>query len=299
MYNIPLKSRPASTARILGVLAVLWSIGVMVGGCNMVSLQDNESRVLAQVEGKYLFWSDLAGMIPQGLSHTDSIALTKNYINNWVKNQLMIAQAERNLTEDQLNFSKQLDDYRNSLVIYRYETLLIDQELDTVVTDAQIMNYYQSHLSDFELKENILRVYYAIVNSETTLLDSVQQVFYMPDSTALEYLLQFENNDDMLSLSVDTSYWMSFYQFQQIIPVETYNQELFLKNNRQIHLQENGFDFLAKVVNFKIKDDISPLEVERQDIRHIIINQRKVRLIKKVRADIYNKALFNHDFEIF
>ena len=77
------------------------------------------------------------------------------------------------------------------------------------------------------------------------------------------------------------------------------NQELFLKNKRLIRIEENGMVFLVKVVNFKIKDDISPLEVERQDIRHIIINQRKVRLIKKVRDDIYKKALYNNDFEIF
>ena len=287
----------ANSTKIL--VLVLWWAGMFLSGCDMVSLKEDQGRVLAQVEGEYLFLSDLTGVVPQGISHSDSIALAKNFINNWVKNRLMIVQAERNLTEEQLDFSKQLEDYRNSLVIYRYETLLIDQELDTVVTDAQIMSFYQSHLGDFELKENILRAYYAIVNSETPLLDQVLEVFDLPDALAVDSLLYFEKSDDMLSLSVDTSYWMSFFQFQQIIPIESYNQELFLKNKRLIRIEENGMVFLVKVVNFKIKDDISPLEVERQDIRHIIINQRKVRLIKKVRDDIYKKALYNNDFEIF
>jgi hypothetical protein len=287
----------ANSTKIM--VLVLWWAGMFLSGCDMVSLKEDQGRVLAQVEGEYLFLSDLTGVVPQGISHSDSIALAKNFINNWVKNRLMIVQAERNLTEEQLDFSKQLEDYRNSLVIYRYETLLIDQELDTVVTDAQIMSFYQSHLGDFELKENILRAYYAIVNSETPLLDQVLEVFDLPDALAVDSLLYYEKSDDMLSLSVDTSYWMSFFQFQQIIPIESYNQELFLKNKRFIRIEENGMDFLVKVVNFKIKDDISPLEVERQDIRHIIINQRKVRLIKKVRDDIYKKALYNNDFEIF
>lgn len=287
----------ANSTKIM--VLVLWWAGMFLSGCDMVSLKEDQGRVLAQVEGEYLFLSDLTGVVPQGISHSDSIALAKNFINNWVKNRLMIVQAERNLTEEQLDFSKQLEDYRNSLVIYRYETLLIDQELDTVVTDAQIMSFYQSHLGDFELKENILRAYYAIVNSETPLLDQVLEVFDLPDALAVDSLLYFEKSDDMLSLSVDTSYWMSFFQFQQIIPIESYNQELFLKNKRLIRIEENGMVFLVKVVNFKIKDDISPLEVERQDIRHIIINQRKVKLIKKVRDDIYKKALYNNDFEIF
>ncbi|OFY50621.1 MAG: hypothetical protein A2W85_07965 [Bacteroidetes bacterium GWF2_41_31] len=296
--NMILPISPLANSTKIMVL-VLWWAGMFLSGCDMVSLKEDQGRVLAQVEGEYLFLSDLTGVVPQGISHSDSIALAKNFINNWVKNRLMIVQAERNLTEEQLDFSKQLEDYRNSLVIYRYETLLIDQELDTVVTDAQIMSFYQSHLGDFELKENILRAYYAIVNSETPLLDQVLEVFDLPDALAVDSLLYYEKSDDMLSLSVDTSYWMSFFQFQQIIPIESYNQELFLKNKRFIRIEENGMVFLVKVVNFKIKDDISPLEVERQDIRHIIINQRKVRLIKKVRDDIYKKALYNNDFEIF
>jgi len=287
---------PAST---WAVWVMCWVILWSIAGCNVVSLNENQSAVLAQVDGEYLFQSDLEGVIPHGVAHSDSIGLARNYINNWVKNKLMIAQAKRNLTEDQLNFEKQLEDYRSSLIIYRYETLLIDQELDTVVSDSEIVDYYQSHHSDFELKENIVRAYYAIANSETELLDSLMGVFSLPDTLAIDSLLHFEKNTDLLSLAVDTSKWMSFYQLQQIVPIETYNQELFLTNNRLIHLEENGVDYLTKIVDFKIKDDISPLEVERQDIRHIIINQRKTRLIKKVREDIYNKALYNNEFVIY
>ncbi len=290
---------PTGSVTILAVTMLFWGLTFCFSGCNVVSLNENQSPVLAEVQGDYLFLSDLEGVIPQGLSHSDSIGLARNFINNWVKNRLMVSQAERNLTQEQLDFSKQLNDYRNSLIIYRYETLLIEQELDTVVSDDEIVAYYQSHHNDFELKENILRTYYAIVNAETSLLDTLIGVFALPDTLAIDSLLTFEKNIDMLSLEIDTTKWMSFFQFQQIIPVETYNQELFLNNNRLIHLEENGMDYLVKVVDFKIKEDISPLEVERQDIRHIIINQRKTRLIKKVREDIYNKALYNNDFEVY
>jgi len=287
------------SAKIWAVLGICWLIIVGISACDVVTLNENQSTVLAKVDGEYLFLSDLEGVVPHGLSHSDSIGLTRNYVNNWVKNKLMIAQAKRNLTEDQLNFEKQLEDYRSSLIIYRYETLLIDQELDTVVSDTEIVDYYQSHHSDFELKENIVRAYYVIANSETELLDSLMGVFSLPDSLAIDSLLYFERSPDLLSMAVDTSKWMSFYQLQQIVPIETYNQELFLTNNRLIHLEENGVDYLTKIVDFKIKDDISPLEMERQDIRQIIINKRKTRLIKKVREDIYNKALYNNEFVIY
>jgi hypothetical protein len=290
---------PNGSVKMMAVALLFWGLASGYFGCNVVSLNENHSPVLAEVEGDYLFLSDLEGVVPHGLSRSDSIGLARNFINNWVKNRLMVVQAERNLTPEQLDFSKQLNDYRNSLIIYRYETLLIEQELDTVVTDAEIASYYQTHPGDFELKENILRAYFAIVNSETALMDSIMGVFSLPDSLALDSLLYFEKNVDLVSLEIDTTKWMSFFQFQQTIPILTYNQELFLNNNRLIHLEQNGLDYLVKVVDFKIKEDISPIEVERQDIRYIIINQRKTRLIKKVREDIYKKALYNNDFEVY
>jgi len=268
-------------------------------GCNLLPLKENKTAVLARVERDYLFQSDLAGIVPAGLPYADSAALVKRYVNNWVKNKLMLAQAERNLTESQMDFEKQLDDYRSSLVIFRYESLLIDQELDTVVSDDEIRQYYQSHLYDFELKENILRAYFVVLDQENILTERLQEIFILPDSTAIDSLIAFERAGEFFDFSIDTSNWMSFVQFQQLIPVESYNQELFLQNNRIIQIEESGSSYLAKILDFKIKDDITPVEMERDNIRQIIINKRKTKLIKKVRDDIYNKALYNGDFEVY
>jgi len=272
---------------------------ILLSGCDLLQLQENSTPVLARVEGEYLFLSDLKGVVPEGLPYSDSTALVKKYVNNWVKNKLMLAQAEKNLTEPQMDFEKQLNDYRSSLVIYRYESLLIDQELDTVVSDEEIQQYYQSHVYDFELKENILRAYYVVMESENELLDSISDVFMLPDTLAIYSLQDFENFIDFITISTDTNLWMSFVQFQQIIPLESYNHELFLQNNRYIEIEEAGISYMARILDFKIKDDISPLEVERTNIEQIIINKRKTKLIKKVREDIYNKALYNGDFEVY
>jgi hypothetical protein len=121
----------------------------------------------------------------------------------------------------------------------------------------------------------------------------------LPDTLATYSLQDFENFVDFITVSTDTNLWMSFVQFQQIIPVESYNHDLFLQNNRYIELEEEGISYMARILDFKIKDDISPLEVERTNIEQIIINKRKTKLIKKVREDIYNKALYNGDFEVY
>ena len=65
--------------------------------CNNKGVDDN---ILARVYDKYLHASDVQATVPHGLTGKDSLIAAKNYINNWVKEQLLIEQAERNLTEE-------------------------------------------------------------------------------------------------------------------------------------------------------------------------------------------------------
>jgi hypothetical protein len=270
-----------------------------MAGCTYFS-KDKQGDTLARVYDDYLYVSDLEGLILENTSEQDSIVLVKNFINNWVRTQLMINMAERNLVVQEQNLEQMLEDYRNSLVIYYYETELIRQKLDTVVSESEIENYYNQHLNDFELKENIARVIYVIYPN--TIKDKgkkeIQKLFTRPDSVIIEKL-EKEIGYLMSSYSVDTTKWFSFRDLQSIIPIETYNQELFLRGHRKIELSDEYYTYLLKFINYKIQDDLSPLDFERNDIRDIIINKRKVMLIQKVRNDIFNQALKNNDFEIY
>lgn len=261
-------------------------------------LINKEGTLLAKVNDEYLYDSELKGLVPEGSSPRDSMVLVKNFVNNWVKTALMINQAEKNLTGQQLNFNKQLTDYKNSLVIFKYESEWISQNLDTIVIDSEIETYYNEHLSDFELKENIARVMYVILDKGSEEDLKFDEILNLPDSLmldSLEALCELHAN----SFDLDTANWISFNRLQKIVPIETFNQELFLRENNFIKLNKGNELYLIKFVDYKIKDDISPLDFEYDDIRNIIINKRKMGLIKKMRDDIYENAILNKEFEIY
>jgi len=266
-------------------------------GC-IKSLKDNDSKLLARVQDSYLYISDIIDVIPNNLSPRDSITFVRGYVKDWVKTNVMIYQAQQNLPDSLLNFDKQLEDYRNSLVIYRYETKLIDQNLDTIVTDTDIEEYYNSHLNDFELKENITKAVYVIIESDSATENKYDNIFNLPDSLLFDSL-SFYSTLNSLSSYLDTVNWISFISIQQVIPIETYNIELFLKNNKLVKIVTNHYTYFLKFIDFKIKDDISPLAFKRNDIYNIIISRRKIKLAKEVRNNIYDRALLNNEFEIY
>jgi len=266
-------------------------------GC-IKTLKDNDSKILARVQDSYLYISDIHNIIPNNISPRDSIVFVRGYVKDWVKTNVMIYQAQQNLPDSLLNFDKQLEDYRNSLIIYRYETRLINQNLDTIVTDANIEEYYNSHLSDFELKENITRAIYVIIENDTAIESKYDYIFNLPDSSLFDSL-NYYSQVNSLSAYLDTTNWISFINIQKVIPIETYNRELFLKNNKLVKIETNHYTYFLKFIDFKIKDDISPLAFKRNDIYNIIVSRRKIKLAKEVRNNIYERALLNNEFEIY
>ena len=92
-----------------------------------------------------LYLSDLVSVIPKDLSGNDSLVFVQNYVNHWMQEKVLLHFSDLNLKESGLEIDKQIEDYRNSLLIYSYQKRFIQQNLDTVVLDEEINEFYQSH----------------------------------------------------------------------------------------------------------------------------------------------------------
>ena len=132
----------------------------------LVSCQNSKNgdgdKIVATIYDKTLYQSDLQDVLYEGINVNDSLVRTKAFIDSWIRRQLLIHQAENNIPKEELDFSRQIDDYRNSLIIYKYETMLIEQNLDTIVSDAEISKYIEENNSPIELEQESIR--YIILN---------------------------------------------------------------------------------------------------------------------------------------
>jgi len=274
-------------------LPVLIILSSCFGGANKSS-----ENVLARVFDEYLYESELMDIIPPGTNAKDSILISQNYINNWISQKIILNKAQRNLLQADMLFEKQLEDYRNSLIIYKYETKLISQKLDTVATDEDIEKYYNDNIGNFQLKDNIVKVYYARFDNEIPELRKIRSFFY---SSTPEYRdsieVYIESQADLYYLDDET--WILFDDVLKYVPINTYNQEAYLQNHRRIEITDDDFVYFVYFSDFKIKDGVSPLSFEKENIRQIIINKRKLEIISKMRNEVFQSALENNDFEIY
>ena len=131
---------------------------LLVFGCD--TKRKVTEDIVAQSGQKKLLASDVAEVIPDDISKEDSMAMAEDYINKWIKQQLLVQKAEENLSVDQKNLTRELEEYRNSLIIYRYKNELMKQRMDTTVTEDQITEYYQANTENFKLNQEYCKSHF-------------------------------------------------------------------------------------------------------------------------------------------
>lgn len=270
---------------------------LVTSACNTL-LKNRDELAVARVHNEYLYESDLTGLVPPGSSATDSLTIVTNFIDNWIRQQLLIRQASDNLDDKQMDFTEQLNNYRNSLIIYTYENALVKQNLDTLVTEEEMQNYYDQNQQNFLLKENIVQFQYVKLPVNTPNVIQYKKLLNAGTEEAQTRLSELCEKG-AADYFLDDRNWIMFSELLRQIPVKTYNQEDFLKNNRDFEIRDSLFIYLVRFRDFRIRESVSPYAYEKKRIREIILNKRKMDYLKKMREDIYSKAMKENDFEVF
>lgn len=299
---LSITQKNSALPRLNGALAfsALLCLVIILSSCTKLQKDTPEEpkNAVARVHDKYLYVDDIRKMITPGTSKEDSVLIVTNYIQSWIKQQVILHKAENNLADEKKDVDTKLEEYRNSLITYIYETELIRQKLDTVVTEKEIDTYYQENQRNFELKDNIVKVLYLKVNRNAPKLKKAREWYKSnnpADRKQLEqYCFQFAGD-----FHLDDETWLLFDELLKKVPVKTYDKEEFLRNNRFIEIEDSTNIYLVKIADMKIRESLSPLSFVREDIRNLIINKRKLELIKEMEKVAYDQALKNNEFEIY
>jgi hypothetical protein len=259
---------------------------------------DNKSDAVARVFDQYLSRKDVVKQIPFGTSSRDSAMLAQEIIDQWVRRQLIFKRAENNLTDEQKDVSKQIEDYRISLLTYAYERELVRQKLDTVVSDAEIETYYKSNPGNFELKNNIIRLKYIKLPVSSPNGDKASKWFRSAASADRNRLEQYCKMYAVNYL-LDDANWLLFDDVLKELPIQAYSMERFNRGERNLDTKDNEYRYLISITGFLIEETSAPLSFEKNNIRNIILNKRKIKLVEQMQKDVYNQAMNDKDVEIY
>lgn len=272
-------------------------IVLVLSACTHLFQSDQEDRIVARANDKYLHLSELKERIPDGLPERDSITLAENYITKWIQQEILIQKAKESLKSDEQDFSKQLDEYRNSLLLFTLEQKLVNQYLDTVVTQQEIEEYFAQNRSQFELKGNIVKFDFVKINKRSRHLREFRRLLKSSapgDVLVLEEYAEKNATDYWFARE-----WVSMNDLLDVMPLEVDNQALFLRRTNYAEAEDSLYIYLVRINDYKTADSISPLEFEKEKIRNIILNGRKINLIEKKRQEVIDQAFKDDKAKIY
>ncbi|HZH72714.1 MAG TPA: hypothetical protein VFD91_09505 [Mariniphaga sp.] len=275
---------------------IILLIAILNDGC-----KDNnrtEDKVIAEVGSKKLLLSEIAAVVPDEIDDKDSAVFAEDYIRKWIRQELMLKKAEENLSIELKNVNRELEEYRNSLIIFRYKNELMAQRMDTTVSKAEILKYYNDYLENFKLNTNIVKAIYIKIPAEFANPEELKKMSSNSTQEGIDeirdYCLQYAKGFDIF-----TEQWVDVERVMNNIPTTIKNMEQFLRNNKYIEYQDSSFYYLVAIHDYLLRNEQSPEEFVRQDIKNLILNRRKMEFLKNLENNIYQEGINRNSFKIY
>jgi hypothetical protein len=265
--------------------------------CDYFKQRPKETPI-ARVNNTYLFVKDLEGLVSEGASKEDSTLIVNNYINRWATQQLLIDQARINLSQDKLAaFEKLVNEYKEDLYTESYKSAIVSKQLDSFISIDEYKNFYELNKENFILNDELVKFRFIHVDINFSSLLKTREKFIRfneKDKQELEDLsIQFKAN------YFNDSTWVQKDMLFKAFPVIQANSSEVLKKSNFAQLQDSLGVYLVKIEDLLKPNDIAPLSHIKPTIEQIILNKRKLELIKKLEKDITKDAIKNNDFEIY
>ena len=254
--------------------------------------------VVARVGPHRLTRSELADYIPTGVSSEDSLGLAQQYIKAWAEELLFVDLAETRLSDDEKDVTKELEEYRRTLLKYRYEERYINERLDTLISDEEVRDYYQAHKDKFLVDRPLLKTRYMVIPAGSRNLRRLKELMasedvvdaVAADSLAFTAAIKYVDSSDN---------WMDAILLARDLGTDEVSMMKALRG-RFIELKgDDGNLRVAYLVDIVQKGSPAPLDYCAERIEDIILSARKHELVSSLERDLLNDALGKGKFVIY
>jgi len=267
----------------------IW-IAIFLSACTILT---DSGEPVAKVGKKVLTMEELSKNVPDYLDPTDSSLWADDYIKKWIQRELLLLKAEEKLKDNMKDVSAELEEYRNSLIVFKYKNELIKEKMDTILKDSDIQKYFNDHRESFILNRNIVKAIYIKIPLELSSPENIRELCASNNPELVkrlnEYCLSYAKAYDRFN-----DQWVAADLVLKNIPKSIDDQKEFLIKNRYSESSDKVYYYILYIRDFRLEGQISPIEYVENDIRNIILSKQKIEFIKKIESDIYKEGIDNN-----
>ncbi|WP_072979237.1 peptidylprolyl isomerase [Leeuwenhoekiella palythoae] len=286
-------------SRFIMRFSILVLFAALVVSCDLLGSKAPAGVPVARVGNAYLYKEDIEKLITAELSPEDSTTLVNGYINRWATKRLLVDNAQRNITlDEQDRLNNLVEQYKLDLFSQAYKDALVARSLDSSITDAEASQFYTENKENFKLNESLLKLRYIEMGENDYNEDEIKKRFTrfnakdkrFLDSISVQFRAQYLNDSTWISLDKVIA---------KIPPVNVENSDQLLNKTEFLQLRDSLGLYLIAVNDRLDRNDDAPLEYVLPTVKQILLNRRKLDLIKQLEKDITKDAIKNKQFELY
>ncbi|HEY3371550.1 MAG TPA: hypothetical protein VGK10_11910 [Prolixibacteraceae bacterium] len=270
-------------------------IALFLTACNLFV---EKGEPVAKVGSQILTMEELQKNVPDYLDNADSALWADDYIKKWIQRELLLMKAEEGLGAEMKDVNKELEEYRSSLIVYRYKNELMKQKMDTTVKDADIQKYFSENKESFILNRNIVKAIYIKVPVKVSSPENIKELCSSNDPAKLarlnEYCLSYAKAYDRFN-----DQWVAADLVFKNTPMLIKDQQSFLEKNRYIESNDMNFYYIVCIREYRLAGQVSPKEYVYNDIKNLILNKQKIQFLKQIEKDIYKEGVDKNKVKLY
>ena len=259
----------------------------------LVSCRRNADPVVAQVYQYKLFTSEVQAGMPSGLSQEDSLALVRVFIDDWVKEKLVLHEAERHLTPREKDFERELAEYRNSLLAQRYlDKIWVENTANDTVTEKELSDFARSLDDRYTVEKEIVRVNYVKLPSCSDKLPLVREILFHEDRRVDQKEALVAMLGDSIEYLLDDDEWLYLDDLQNEVSFQLDVKEFDSRGKvLQIEKEVGENSVFLVILDYRSQRSVNETKEERAAAGMLLTNRRRTQFVNRYVQELYDKAL--------
>lgn len=258
-----------------------------------------KSEAIARVNSEYLYQDDIANLVPRGISKEDSVAIVRSFIDRWASKKLLIKVAEVNLNANKkAEFDTLIQQYKIDLYTKAYLEEIVKRTTDTIISETELRSYYNENKENFRTNGTLVRLRYVSLEKENPKYELIKSKFF--DFKKSDKKFWDTYSLQLNSFAFNDSIWTELSQvYGKLRFITPENRETYVVPGKTIQKIEGKSAYFVKISNVIDKNQVAPFQYLKSTLREVILNKRKLELIKKFEKEITDDAIKDKKYEVY
>lgn len=257
-------------------------VSVCLLGCN-----PPKDPIVAEAFHQKLYLSELKAQLPYLLAKEDSLLFMEQYVDKWILNQTMLAQAKQNLTQKEKDFSAQIAQYKEQLLINAYLQKLSNESAHLTVLQSEMADFLNETKPEQESEyRNMVKLNYIKLSENSKLYKQIRDLFFDEKDRAKAFNKLELLCADTIEYYLDGEHWLFADYMEKDLPI-TFSTENLKNKHDIIH---DGYRYLIMILDQKQQLQPRNIQEDRKMAQALLLQEKKVAFVSNYQDSIVQKA---------